>query len=173
VTESGKVRAGGVRGKTLRYFWSPTREPRDLPAALAQLVGLWGEREVRRRDLSVAGDFVAEVLTAAGLAHRGLAGSDRDGVLEHLDRFGEGVRPLGKKDSPAPAAGDLVRLRKDGPWGVCTRARGPRDPVDVLFQGGLPGHAGEEEDAVVLLHSVETRRLSHLWRPSAVRRKGG
>ncbi|HEX8274974.1 MAG TPA: hypothetical protein VF615_20230 [Longimicrobiaceae bacterium] len=184
----GGIRGGGVRGKALRYFWSPGREPRawtvpggpmgeyaDLPAALAQLVGLWGEREGRRRgsDLSVAGDFAAEVLTAAGLKHRGLAGSDGDGVRDYLDGWGEGVRPLGRPDSPAPAAGDLVRLRREGLWGVCTRARRPGEPLDVLFQGGLAGHAGEEEDAAVLRHSVEPRRLGHLWRPAAARRARG
>lgn len=188
VTESGRVRGGGVRGTSLRYLWSPSREPRawagpggpageyaDLPAALSRLVGLWGEREGRRRgsDLSVAGDFVAEVLTAAGLKHRGLAGSDGDGVREYLDGYGEGVRPLGKPGSSAPAAGDLVRLRRERLWGVCTRARGPGEPLDVLFQGGLAGHAGEEEDAVVLRHSVEIRRLGHLWRPAVARRARG
>lgn len=188
VSESGRVRGGGVRGKTLRYFWSPSREPRalagpdgpageyaDLPAALSQLVGLWGEREGRRRgsDLSVAGDFVAEVLTAAGLKHRGLAGSDGDGVREYLDGYGQGVRPLGRPGSPAPAVGDLVRLRGEGLWGVCTRVRAPGEPVDVLFQGGLAGHAGEEEGAAVLRHSVELRRLGHLWRPAAARRPRG
>lgn len=186
VTADGRLRGGGVRGKSLRYFWSPGREPRawaapgapvgeyaDLPAALSRLVGLWGEREGRRRgsDLSVAGDFAAEVLTAAGLRHRGLAGSDGDGVRDLLDGYGEGVRPLGKPGSPAPAAGDLVRLRGKGLWGVCTRARGPGEPLDVLFQGGLAGHVGEEEDAVVLRHSVELRRLGHLWRPAAASRK--
>jgi|GEM_PF-5375153 len=184
ITEAGKVRPLAVRGKSLRYHWRPARERRrwaepgaprgeyaDLDAALVHLVRLWGRTEAERgRDLSVAGNLAAEVLDAAGIRHRGLRDRDRDGVHEYLDGFGEGVRPFGKEDSPEPAVGDLVRLRREGFWGVCTRVHGPGLALDVLFQGGLRGHAGEEEDAVTLQHAVEPGRIGHLWRPSGTRR---
>ncbi len=178
-TRAGTFRAPSAKAEDLRFHWRPDHTPRtwdeapERAPALLRLIGLWGRGEgARGADLTAAGGLAAEALTAYGIRHRGLIDADAGAVAEYLGRLGAGVEALSKTGA-AVAAGDLVRARRGGLWGVCTRGTPPGGGrVDVLWQGGVKPRAGEDEGTVTLHHGVDVATLGYRWSPGGQAKPG-
>lgn len=134
-------------------IWIENQKPADIQA-FVNTVRLWGN-EMSPKDYSLfkTGSFITQIGAYFGLRLKDITGEDDRTVLEFAGRKGH-LSKTGESRTK-----DFIRF-KNGLWAFVLN----ENPLEIIIQGGGRGLMCEEESAAKILHIINKKQVTHIWR---------